>query len=48
MNENNGIIRHGAKIVYAFAENVNLRITAHVRYVRCNHSRTDFSKQLLW
>ena len=41
MNENNGIIRHGAK-------NVNLRITAHVRYVRCNHSRTDFSKQLLW
>ena len=42
MNENNGAMRSWRP------KNVNLRITAHVRYVRCNHSRTDFSKQLLW
>ena len=44
MNENNGAIRERSWR----PKNVNLRITAHVRYVRCNHSRTDFSKQLLW
>ena len=46
MNENNGAIRDAS--VLGVPKNVNLRITAHVRYVRCNHSRTDFSKQLLW
>ena len=37
MNEKNGAIRDASVLG-----------VPHVRYVRCNHSRTDFSKQLLW